>query len=172
MVSELVVFSSSDSGVSQAEQNRQCLGKQLEGLLHKVSAPHVLCCMLSLLLHVINYNIQPFSDGTMTEITFTCQQQSHPFACSCLCCPLTILCTMCCTLPVHPKPSLQPLTAALSVPNKPESSTVVSKQRTQSSVADLRNFGCPNGMVSVGCSKCRVRRCSPSGWASLAPSSW
>ena len=55
VVSELVVFSSSDSGVSQAEQNRQRLGRQLEGLLHKVSAPHVPCCMLSLLLQVINY---------------------------------------------------------------------------------------------------------------------
>ncbi len=50
VVSELVVFSSSDSGVSQAEQNRQRLGKQLEGLLHKVSAPCVLYCMSSLLL--------------------------------------------------------------------------------------------------------------------------
>ncbi|DBA96744.1 TPA: hypothetical protein ACH3X1_015586 [Trebouxia sp. C0004] len=35
VVSELVVFSSSDSSESQAEQNRQRLGKQLEGLLHK-----------------------------------------------------------------------------------------------------------------------------------------
>ncbi|KAA6418674.1 MAG: hypothetical protein FRX49_11327 [Trebouxia sp. A1-2] len=34
VVSELVVFSS-DSGVSQAEQNRQRLGRQLEDLLHK-----------------------------------------------------------------------------------------------------------------------------------------
>ena len=55
VVSELVVFSSSDSGASQAEQNRQRLGKQLEGLLHKVSAPHVLCCMFDLLLQVIDY---------------------------------------------------------------------------------------------------------------------
>ncbi len=54
VVSELVVFNSSDTGVSQAEQNRQRLGKQLEGLLHKVSAPHVLCCMFGLLLQVIN----------------------------------------------------------------------------------------------------------------------
>lgn len=56
VVSELVVFSS-DSGVSQAEQNRQRLGRQLEDLLHKVSAPHVLCCMLTLHLQVFNYSI-------------------------------------------------------------------------------------------------------------------
>ena len=55
VVSELVVCSSGDIGVSQAEQNRQRLGQQLEGLLHKVSAPHVLCCMFGLLLQVINH---------------------------------------------------------------------------------------------------------------------
>ena len=38
VVSELVVAGGSDTGESQAEENRQHLAKQLEALLHKVLA--------------------------------------------------------------------------------------------------------------------------------------
>ena len=66
------------------------------------------------------------SDGTMTEISFAYQEQSHSLHAA-ACAPI-MSCPLCCTLLVCPEPPLRPFTAALSVPSKPDSSTVVKRQ--------------------------------------------
>ena len=143
MVSKLVVVTKSAS--TEVEVNRQRLGKQLEALLHKV-------------FHLVS------SDNMVLAFMQGCWQLLFS----------GILCTF-------PSQGRENFEAICSVRRASTAQKVrclfwtVQLQRSSVSLETASSKALIHDRLDAlngVCSKCKVKRCIPSGWGSLGPSSW